>query len=200
MSEVPEKCDRCSKDPKFHDVKILPDGTIVEKHACEDCAAEMGFLPLGASDLVSPSRPAQPGAACPDCHLTFAQFKRIGRLGCPTCYETFERQLAPILERSQEGGTHHVGKVPRRLLRERSQAGSSGDLASVLGDAKQRALRLKTLSERLTRAVEHEQYEQAARIRDQIRLASLQPGQSQSAPETSTDPAAEQEPPNEREP
>lgn len=220
MSDVPEKCAHCTKDKTFHDLKILADGTVVEKHACEDCAAEQGFLPVTLSvegvvdagstaDASAASSPEHPGAktrkprvrsrACPQCGLTYMQFKRVGRLGCPACYAAFERQLMGILERSQEGGMHHVGKIPRRLLRDRAAAGetplaeeagggeahASADtgeggthrpgLESLLGGAQQRAQKLKVLGEQLRAAVESEQYEQAARIRDELSQASEPP-------------------------
>ena len=182
MSDVPDKCVHCTKDKVFHDLKVLPDNTVVEKHACEDCAAEQGFVPMQVGVPAKPTaeKASAKARACPECGLTFAQFKRVGRLGCPACYEAFERQLTGILDRSQEGGTHHVGKIPRRLLRERtSGTGDGGEsLETLLGDAKHRAERLKALGEKLRKAVEQEQYEQAARIRDQIRTASQLTGGS----------------------
>lgn len=175
---VPDKCDHCTKDKTYHDIKILPDGTVVEQHACEDCAVEQGMAGSQAvvSSVISTSVTVS-GAirprACPSCGTTFAEFKRIGRLGCPACYDAFEKQLGGILERSHEGATHHVGKIPRRLLREQnSEAGPDrARMEALLGTAQERADRLRGLQERMREAIDSEQYELAARIRDEIRRA-----------------------------
>jgi len=179
MSDVPDKCVHCTKDKVFHDIQILPDGSVLEKHGCEDCAAEQGLLPnslmMGDPTALTPAKLTVGGVikarACEVCGTTFAEFKRIGRLGCPSCYETFEKPLSGILERSHEGGTHHVGKIPRRLLRDQESSGDSSRLEQLLGSAQARAEQMRALQERLREALDCEQYELAARIRDQIRRA-----------------------------
>lgn len=57
-----------------------------------------------------------PSDRCPRCSATLAQLRDTGVLGCPTCYEAFLPQLVPLLERYHEGGTSHLGKVPKRKL------------------------------------------------------------------------------------
>ncbi len=88
------------------------------------------------------------GLTCPDCGLKFMEFRARGRLGCPLDYRVFARGLLPLLGRAH-GATRHVGKVARRR-----------------GDAGER-LRLRA---RLRDAIAREDYEQAARLRDQLRL------------------------------
>ena len=77
-----------------------------------------------------------PRKACPGCGLTFARFRQVGTLGCPDCYQAFEPQLAPLIERAQNGATHHSGKTPLR-------AGSSVD----------RQMQVKSLVKELDEAV-----------------------------------------------
>ena len=89
---------------------------------------------------------------CGFCGLTFAQFRETGRLGCPHCYSSFENHLRGLLRRIH-GGTQHVGKVYL----------PSDPTAS------ERAKRLEGLRRRLQRAVESEDFERAAEIRDLIR-------------------------------
>lgn len=78
----------------------------------------------------APGQAAGPvaAAACPSCGLTYAKFKESGLLGCPDCYAAFEPSLGPLLERAHEGGAHHAGKKPRRLMQQvaahRQQAGA----------------------------------------------------------------------------
>ena len=73
-------------------------------------------------------------------------------LGCPDCYETFERQLTPMIERAQNGGTSHAGKCPRRV-----------------GVSLDRQLQIQRLIKEMEDAVAAEQYERAAELRDLAR-------------------------------
>jgi len=112
------------------------------------------FLAQMGSDSMS-SGPAS-SEACPFCGLTFSDFRETGRLGCPQCYETYAVHLQKLLRRVH-GGTQHVGKVylppdPTSSDRER---------------------RLDALKRRLQRAVDSEDFERAAELRDEIR--SLEP-------------------------
>jgi len=90
--------------------------------------------------------------ACPECGMRFMEFRQQGRLGCPHDYEVFRSGLEALLERIHRA-TRHVGKVPRR------GAGGAGEQAEVVD-----------LRRRLRLAVESESYEEAARLRDILRL------------------------------
>ncbi|MEM9065220.1 MAG: UvrB/UvrC motif-containing protein [Planctomycetota bacterium] len=105
--------------------------------------------------------------------MTYARFRETELLGCPGCYKAFEPQLTPLLGRTHEGGTHHVGKVPKRALALSRQEGSL-QTESVLGDAETRSARIAHLRHLLDQALRAEHYEQAARLRDQI--GSLEAG------------------------
>ena len=105
-------------------------------------------------------------AACPSCGLTFSEFKTSGHLGCANCYKVFESQISPLIERAHEGATHHVGKVPKRLLG--GGASGSAEARSVLGDLEARNQRRIALRKQLDDAIRGEQYEVAAKLRDQI--------------------------------
>jgi protein arginine kinase activator len=80
------------------------------------------------------------------------EFRADGRLGCPNDYEAFRAGLQPLLERIHHGAVRHVGKSPRR------RAGSDHVFAECID-----------LRRRLQRAVEAEAYEEAARLRDELR-------------------------------
>ena len=88
---------------------------------------------------------------CPVCGFGQSDFKKTGRLGCATCYQTFAEGLTPLLK-GMHKGVAHVGKVPSRL-------------AMTL----ERESRLKDLHRELRQAVTDENYESAAQIRDRIR-------------------------------
>ncbi|BAM04774.1 UvrB/UvrC motif-containing protein [Phycisphaera mikurensis] len=160
------KCDQCGRPATHHAVDIVK-GVKTETHLCDVHAAEAGLDQTPAAHtpidelltsfvkVHSTGETATIGKAptrvCSSCGLTFSEFREKSLLGCPTCYADFEAQLGPLLERAHEGGTHHVGKTPRRA-----------------GGAEQRQLRLARLQRRLDEALEAEDYESAAEIRDEL--------------------------------
>lgn len=156
-------CQVCKKQQATVHLTDIVQGEKQERHLCESCAQEEGILPkapahvqLGEliTGLVMNKTAIQQLAdlACPHCKLTFVEFRNQGQLGCPHDYDAFEKALVPLIERAHEGASHHIGKVPNRLNAPRA---TENDLVR--------------LRRELTRAVDSEQYEEAARIRDRIR-------------------------------
>lgn len=91
------------------------------------------------------------GLRCPNCGLTYGDFRRLGHLGCSECYATFAEPLDPMLRRIQ-GSTVHAGKIPVKA-------------AGALKKRRQR----ERLEQELQELIEKEAYEQAAVIRDKLR-------------------------------
>lgn len=195
-------CHVCNtNEATVHETRIL-DGQIVERHVCPQCAAREGIdavseaaassvLQTALSQLaetepseIEPSEAAAPppkpkpgSTPCEGCGLRFEDFKQSSLLGCPRCYQAFERQLGALLERAHEGATHHVGKIPRRALAASKAAGTP--IEAMLGGVEERAERLAALRKQLERAVAAEQFERAARIRDEIgRLGGNEPAEA----------------------
>lgn len=154
------KCDRCDREATVHDV-LIKDGVKHEKHLCEACAREEGIsikIHAPLSEIVKTAMIAQASGLapaklglCPSCGTSFAEFRQTGLLGCPRCYSAFEGQLGGLLERAHEGGTNHVGKTPHR-------AGAAVDPHQ----------RVAAIRKQLSDAIAAEQYERAARLRDQL--------------------------------
>jgi len=131
---------------------------------CEECAKTKGvndpagfsladlLLGLGASQEIEQ---AGGGAEikCARCGFTQADFKKAGRLGCPECYNTFSEALGGLLK-TMHKGPRHVGKAPESFRQSR-------DLSD----------RLKQLEKRLSTAIESEDFEEAAILRDEIKQA-----------------------------
>lgn len=141
---------------------VVYNGKKIERQLCEECvraetSGSQNHQPIQElfTKLVISSaqagRAAAAQSACQSCGLRFAQFRERGLLGCPDCYKAFENELSPLIERAHEGGTHHTGKVPRR-------AGVSED----------RMQRLVALRQQLREAVQAEEYEKAATLRDEL--------------------------------
>jgi protein arginine kinase activator len=132
---------------------------------CEECAKTKGvndptgfsladlLLGLGASQEIEQASGGVE-TKCSRCGFTQADFKKAGRLGCPECYKTFAEGLDGLLK-SMHKGTRHAGKVPESLRQTR-------DLSD----------RLKALQKKLTKAVDDENFEQAALLRDEIKQMS----------------------------
>jgi protein arginine kinase activator len=172
------KCDRCGREATIEEVTKVGQ-TYVYKHLCEACAATEGIGSSSPSKTtvvsVKTSSPARAAASrtheCPQCSMSFGEFRESGRLGCAACYEAFEARLGPMIERAQEGGTHHVGKAPKRMLS--SIPGDGPDrtaaMERLLGESKQRTKKLERLGAQLRAALAGERFEQAALIRDEMR-------------------------------
>jgi protein arginine kinase activator len=161
-------CQECGKRPaSLHFTKII-NGEKNEFHICETCAREKGELIPGTSNgfsihnLLSGLLDFEPSSTgsltnkaqairCEDCGMTYSQFSKIGRFGCGSCYKSFAERLDPLFKRVH-GNTVHVGKVPKR----------SGGLI-------QHKREIDNLKKDMMIRIEHEEFEQAAKIRDQIR-------------------------------
>jgi protein arginine kinase activator len=88
---------------------------------------------------------------CPKCGLTYEDFKKVGRLGCGECYTAFRDALLPLLKRIH-GSNQHCGKSPKK--------------AAKVVKAKNELLELK---DKLQKAIQREEFEEAAKLRDKIR-------------------------------
>jgi len=152
------KCEKCPNAATWHVTEIHTEDNVEELHLCEVCAHK--YLadpqpdgkptPSKAIPAVEEDAPAT-HRECDSCGLKFVDFRNTGRLGCPHDYEVFGDELSQLLE-SVHGETRHVGKVPRRRPEARKAAEEMGGLRR-----------------QLAQAVKGENYEEAARLRDQIR-------------------------------
>lgn len=161
-------CQQCDEREAVVLLKRVEGGDVRVMHLCEKCAAERGVpdgeesakTPLGAflaamgTDLTadSPLTSAAALAECPGCGATLQDFRRTGRLGCATCWTTFEGPLRGLTRRVH-GATRHVGEAYL-------QPGAE--------PADQAAL-VQRLRVQLSVAVVDEKFEQAAELRDRLR-------------------------------
>ena len=155
-------CNVCgANEATIHLTEIINE-QMVEVHLCENCAQEKGTefkthfnvndLLSGLSDLAKEiTGEERILSKCPNCGLTYEEFGRTGRLGCAECYEAFSKFLLPLIKRVQHA-TQHVGKRPSRL-------------AAPLRVQQD----LRELHNRLSKVVQQEDFEEAARLRDQIK-------------------------------
>ncbi len=192
-SGVFKKCDQCDNEATVHEVS-LRHGVKIEKHLCEGCAASQGIAATPSAPInelikhyvlshgITPMPATGKANVCPRCHTGFNEFRQHGLLGCPDCYRVFEAQLGPLIERAHDGGVKHMGKSPRRMLGHSTrQAGElagpptpeSGEARRIV-DLEERAERLRRIRKKLASAVAAEKYEEAARLRDELKKMSEQ--------------------------
>ena len=160
------KCDNCNKPATAHITEIVS-GKKIEKHLCEQCKEASEGVTMKAHTPINElltnfvmahsGLQKEMGTTCEHCGITWAEFRQSGLLGCQHDYQQFEKDLTPLLQRAHESATHHVGKVPTR------RGGS--------GVPMKRQVDVSKLRKELSRAVESEDYERAAKLRDQIRQA-----------------------------
>ena len=162
-------CQNCQQRPAtVHLTKII-NFAKTEMHLCEVCAKaagnELGIIfgtnftfqnlitgLLGDSGLEFDQQPSiGKELSCPNCGLTFSDFRNTGLLGCGECYRHFKNGLEPLLKKIH-GSVGHTGKVPRRT-------GGKVRIRKEIHDFRQQ----------LQQAIGKEDYEQAANLRDKIR-------------------------------
>ncbi|HDQ99638.1 MAG TPA: hypothetical protein ENN51_05060 [candidate division WOR-3 bacterium] len=153
------KCDICGERDATLRVRQVDKAGAADIEICAECAKVRGFTEARkistsvAEIMAGMKRDVAEGdeaIVCPGCGMTFAEFKRKGRLGCARCYPAFDDKLRPLIRRIQ-GAVQHVGraaKAGRRRARDQ--------------------MALVRLRAELEAAIAAEDYEQAARLRDEL--------------------------------
>jgi protein arginine kinase activator len=165
-------CDICNKNPATVHLTEIIDDQMKELHLCEQCAHQKSMQmeqQFGLSELLGglaefgktakEEKENTVGVKCANCGLSYTDFKKIGRLGCSECYDGFKKYLGPLLKKIH-GSIIHFGKSPFKAVKVAEQNGD-----------------LQALRNQLQKAIETEAFEDAARIRDQLK--NLERTQSQ---------------------
>lgn len=169
-------CDKCKKNEARIYYTEIVNGEKTEQHLCEECATELTSFQMSAS-MMNPELTlgsllstilgnyhpnttheeahAQKELQCDKCGLTYSEFLRVGRFGCDKCYESFEKVLEQSI-RNIQGSDAHTGKKPKDFV---------SNTEKIIKEMPE----IEKLSIRLQDAIEKEEYEEAARLRDRIR-------------------------------
>ncbi|WP_040225955.1 UvrB/UvrC motif-containing protein [Bhargavaea cecembensis] len=166
-------CDHCHERPASVVVTQSNNGKTQERHLCDVCAShfhplqgDFGSDPFGIQQFLSnwfggtaafgteAGRPqsVEEGSRCPSCGLTFRRFLERGKFGCPECYDAFRGELPAVFRKVQNGHVEHTGKVPESFSGRVSVERKIGELRGLMQEA-----------------IEAEEFEEAARVRDEIR-------------------------------
>ena len=154
-------CSECGKrEASVHSVSYI-NGVKTESHLCQECAQKHSELQnlysFSAGDFIKnffhlsgfPNETVS-YPSCKTCGITLADFRNTGRLGCPDCYDAFRGDVIPVIE-SIHGNAQHVGEMPAQT-----------------GEDAQRRKKIEDLKQQLSKAVASEDFEQAAKLRDEI--------------------------------
>jgi protein arginine kinase activator len=150
-------CGVCNKKAATVHFKQVVNGVSQEMNICADCAKNSGIsvtAPLGLTDMLlgmgantDSTASEEANKACAACHMRLGDLRKTHRLGCPECYGAFADELAPMIE-AMHRDTRHSGKVP---------------------ESARAVARIAAMQAELQKAVDEQRFEDAARLRDEIR-------------------------------
>lgn len=158
-------CEECGKNEATVSITLKTGKGSSTRHLCRECVKKMesslskgdiqGFLSsiLSVLHTTENKKESAPSPACSCCGLTYAEFEHSGRLGCAQCYRDFAQQLRPLLQRVH-GRAQHAGRKP---------AAFTPDPMALL-DAQ-----IMELKQKMDEAVAVENFEDAAKYRDELR-------------------------------
>ncbi len=160
------RCQLCDNPATVHLTEII-NGEKTERHLCQQCAEIEGIaikspeIPITEllNDLVAAKERTEElvDLKCPSCGLSWIEFRKRGLLGCPDDYEAFAEPLGQLICQTQNGATSHRGRIPRK------SASDSSNQVNIIN-----------LRRQLQQAIETEDYETAAHIRDELRKAATE--------------------------
>lgn len=169
-------CEKCKKNQATFHYKSNHNGKVTEKHLCSECAKDDGYFEKQKFAAFEPfslfenspegllggffknmmdlpdERPRINDSVCKKCGYRFSDFLNEGKLGCSECYTTFASLLEPTI-RKIHGNTKHCGNIPE---------GNASD--ETLKKRK-----IDDLKQKLSKAIEEQEYEMAAKYRDEIK-------------------------------
>ena len=172
-------CQNCGKNEVTFRYTQVINGVKKEMNLCDNCARELGLkdmnfsMPINFSSFLSdffndyndnllPSFMGTKSLQCNSCGTTFDDFVNSGEFGCSNCYNLFEDRITPIL-RNLQGATRHVGRGYREITP------STGENTPNKKAVKKEESKEEKLQKDLQKAIKEERYEDAAKIRDEIK-------------------------------
>lgn len=172
-------CSNCGKNEANVRYTRIINGQKTEFALCEECAKKVGLddidfsMPINFSNFLSdffdddallPSFAKVGVEKCPKCGLTYNEFVNNGKFGCGECYNAFSDRLDAILK-NLHGSYKHTGRAPKNIVKEIDIQKQETQTKKV--DEKQE--KIDKLNKDLQKAIKEERYEDAAKIRDEIK-------------------------------
>lgn len=161
-------CQNCGRNEATTHIKRVVNGDTTEHHLCQGCAKELGynnmfsgFAPFSLSeffgDLLGDVNKKAIGSTivrCPKCGNSFNDIVRDSQVGCAQCYRTFFDKLQPSLERIHGRAIHNGKKIAVNVQEKKEPTKEE---------------RIEQLKEKMAKAIETQEFEQAAKLRDEIK-------------------------------
>lgn len=156
-------CQKCGKRTATVHFKQVINGAAHEEYLCSECAnggAGIYSFEKGIDDLFgglfagSRAADTRTKKSCPLCGATIRDISLSGKVGCAKCYEVFKNELKGTVT-GIHGNVHHVGRAPGNHAEERK-----------------RQAEIEELKRKQQKAVEEQNYELAAELRDKIKALS----------------------------
>ena len=154
-------CENCGKNTATTHIKKVINGVSTQKYLCGSCAAKLGFTNLGGGSIAGmlssflgdmlTENTGLNTKRCKGCGTGFSEIIESGKVGCAECYNEFYNDLLPYIKRVH-GSVKHIGKVP-----------NSAPLAAAEPN------RIALLKQHLNDLVAREEFEAAAKVRDEIK-------------------------------
>ena len=152
-------CEHCGENPANIHIRQIVNGQESELFICSKCAENLqkkflSFLKMNSfmTGMMQNVKPDKDGKVCPVCKFDIEKIRKLGKVGCATCYEVFEKELEPVL---------HELNIRRRKIAPEEAETQQGE--SIFD-------KIEKLQSELNQAVIDERYERAAELRDEIAL------------------------------
>ena len=173
-------CENCGKNEANIKYTEVINGNKKEMHLCEECSKKLGIEEIDFNmpnldfssffgDLLNdyndsnflPSFIKENKLKCSKCGMTFEEFTNVGKFGCNECYNVFSSKIDTMLK-NIHGGNRHTGRIGRINTKNDTNL---TDIQNTI----QKNNKVEELKEKLKQLVKEEKYEEAAKIRDEIK-------------------------------
>ena len=172
-------CQNCGKNEVTFRYTQVINGVKKEMNLCDKCARELGLkdmnfsMPINLSSFFSdffndysesllPNFVTAQEVQCKNCGTTFDDFINSGEFGCSSCYDLFEDRISPILKNLQ-GANKHIGRGYREITKKDEEEKTNKK------QVKKEENEVEKLQKDLQKAIKDERYEDAAKIRDEVK-------------------------------
>ncbi len=177
-------CENCGKNEANVRYTQIINGVKKEMNLCEKCSQKLGIgvthmdfnMPISLSsflgDFLEDTEPSfltemipQNNTVCEQCHMSYDDFVNSGKFGCSNCYETFSKKIDPLLKKLH-GANRHVGRGIKGYV---SNNKTKKVVPTIKKSEEVKTTKLDELKNNLKIAIQEERYEDAAKIRDEIK-------------------------------
>ena len=148
-------CEKCGKNTATVLYTQIINGQKSTLNICSACASEESIFDNFGSLLSFGTREQTTNIVCPCCNMTLSEFARRGKAGCGMCYTTFRKHAGAMLRKIHGTQKHTQTEIKESLHK-------SEEITKEVNET-------DLLREKMAKAIAEENFEEAARLRDQIR-------------------------------